>query len=197
MTDKNEAPKSSKWILTGLTLIAILALVFGVGYIYNSYTQSNPSSIPTNTSNTSSPSVPPVQKEAPKDMVKSNLNPNPELTPGDVYANITSEDVCESGYSGRVRNVPASEKKKVYVEYGIPYPQPEGAYEVDHFISLELGGSNDIKNLWPEPTNPTPGFHQKDKVENYLHKQVCDGKMSLGEAQDKIRKDWYAVYLNI
>jgi hypothetical protein len=192
MIYKDEVPKSSKWILSGLALIVFLAIVCGVEYIYNLYIQSNSGDNATNTSNTSSPSV---QKSSLKDVTKPNLNPNPELTPGDVYTNITSQDVCESGYSGRVRNVPASEKKKVYQEYGISYPQPEGAYEVDHFISLELGGSNDIKNLWPEPANPTPGFHEKDKVENYLHKQVCDGKMSLGEAQDKIRNDWYAVYL--
>ncbi len=29
----------------------------------------------------------------------------------------------------------------------IPY-----AHEVDHLVSLELGGSNDIRNLWPEPS---------------------------------------------
>ena len=33
-------------------------------------------------------------------------------------------------------------------------------------MSLELGGSNDIKNLWPEAALPTPGFHEKDAVED-------------------------------
>jgi 5-methylcytosine-specific restriction endonuclease McrA len=27
---------------------------------------------------------------------------------------------------------------------------PPGAYEIDHLISISLGGSNDIKNLWPQ-----------------------------------------------
>jgi hypothetical protein len=61
-------------------------------------------------------------------------------------------------------------------------------------ISLELGGSNDISNLWPEAADPTPGFHQKDQVENYLHKQVCDGKLSLKQAQQEIATDWLQVY---
>ncbi len=96
-----------------------------------------------------------------------------------------------------MRNVPLAEKREVYAEYNTSYPQPQGANEVDHFISLELGGSNNIKNLWLEPANPTPGFHEKDIVENYLHAQVCNGSMKLEEAQREIARDWYAVYLKI
>ncbi len=127
----------------------------------------------------------------------STIYPNPDLTPGEVYTNITKEDICTSGYSSRVRDVPLLEKKQVYQEYNISYPQPQGAYEVDHFISLELGGSNDIKNLWPEPSEPRPGFHEKDKTENYLHAQICNNQISLKDAQDKIRNDWYKIYLEM
>jgi len=70
-------------------------------------------------------------------------------------------------------------------------------YEVDHFIPLELGGSNDIKNLWLEPAEPKPGFHEKDIVENCLHYQVCFGNESLQKAQEEIRSDWYSVYQRI
>ena len=126
----------------------------------------------------------------------ANLYPNATLTPGNALP-VDAKMVCQSGYSKSVRNVPETEKKQVYAEYGISYPQPTGSYEVDHFISLELGGSNDITNLWPEPALPTPGFHEKDKVENYLHQQVCNGSMSLKEAQREIATDWYAVYLKI
>jgi hypothetical protein len=62
---------------------------------------------------------------------------------------------------------------------------------------LELGGSNDLKNLWPEPAEPRPGFHEKDRVENYLHRQVCSGRMSLADAQKQIQTDWLAVYEKI
>lgn len=129
--------------------------------------------------------------------VGAGLYPNAILTPGDVFPNVASAQVCTSGYSSSVRNVPVSEKKEVYSEYGYTYPQPEGDFEVDHFISLELGGSNDIKNLWPEPANPQPGFHEKDQVENYLHKQVCSGKETLQQAQEEIKSDWYAIYLQM
>jgi hypothetical protein len=73
----------------------------------------------------------------------------------------------------------------VYAEYGI-VSYTTGKYEVDHLISLELGGSNDISNLWPEAASPQPGFHEKDKVENYLHDQVCSGVISLAQAQQRL-----------
>ena len=66
---------------------------------------------------------------------------------------------------------------------------------MDHFIPLELGGSNDIANLWPEPATPTPGFHEKDKVEIALHNEVCKAHtMTLEEAQRVIATDWLKYY---
>ena len=62
---------------------------------------------------------------------------------------------------------------------------------MDHFIPLEIGGSNDIKNLWLEPATPTPGFHQKDQFENFEHGQVCNGTISAAEAQSRMVSDWY------
>ncbi len=110
-------------------------------------------------------------------------------TPGDVIKGATREQICVPGYSKSVRNVPESVKKEVYAEYGIT-THMKNEYEVDHLISLELGGSNDISNLWPESAEPRPGFHEKDKVENYLHKLVCSGQMTLSDAQIKIAHDW-------
>ena len=114
-------------------------------------------------------------------------------TPGAITTMATQAKICVSGYSSSVRNVPTSEKKQVYEEYGI-YSHRAGQYEVDHLVSLELGGSNDIANLWPEAASPKPGFHEKDKVENYLHDQVCSGAISLKKAQIEIATNWLAVY---
>ncbi len=125
-----------------------------------------------------------------------NINgkfPDKDCTPGAIISTATKDQICQSGYSQTVRNVPESEKNQVYAEYGITSRNP-GEYEVDHFISLELGGSNDISNLFPEAAEPKPGFHEKDKVENYLHAQVCNGSMTLLEAQTQISSNWLDVY---
>lgn len=119
--------------------------------------------------------------------------PDLACTPGAIITTATKAKICVSGYSSSVRNVPTSEKSQVYAEYGIR-SHTTGQYEVDHDVSLELGGSNDIANLWPEPASPKPGFHEKDKVENYLHSQVCSGAISLKQAQIEIATNWLAVY---
>jgi hypothetical protein len=66
-----------------------------------------------------------------------------------------------------------------------------GQYEVGHLISLVLGGSNDIANLWPGSYRIEPwNAHLKDKLEDRLHALVCAAKMSLPDAQKAIAGDW-------
>jgi hypothetical protein len=112
--------------------------------------------------------------------------PDPKLTPGDIVTEKAAV-VCKAGYSKTVRHVTAAKRKEVLKEY---HAKP-GHYECDHRISLELGGSNDIKNLWPEDY---PQATHKDFVENYLHRQVCAGSMSLQEAQFLIVNKWEEIY---
>jgi hypothetical protein len=72
----------------------------------------------------------------------------------------------------------------MYRAYGI---RSGTVSELDHLVSLELGGANDAANLWPEVGGvPNP----KDKVENDLHKAVCSGKVALAAAQKAIASDW-------
>jgi hypothetical protein len=114
-------------------------------------------------------------------------------TPGAVFPQATVDQICVRGYAHSVRDVPYEVKKQAYEEYGV-YHRYKGEYEVDHLVSLELGGSNDIANLWPEAADPRPGFHEKDKVENYLHQEVCAGRIPLKKAQWLIADDWMKVY---
>ena len=113
-------------------------------------------------------------------------------TPGAVLTT-DARIVCVSGYSSKVRDVSVATKEKDFAEYGIPYSE-HANYEVDHLISLELGGSNDISNLWPEAHNIPDGSFVKDKLENYLHAQVCGGKMTLTQAQYEISSNWLKYY---
>jgi hypothetical protein len=119
--------------------------------------------------------------------------PDPAKTPGDVLTTDTSA-VCTPGYTKTVRNVPAEIKKQVYRNYGIISHKP-GEYEVDHLVSLELGGSNSIRNLWPESYITKPlNAHVKDKLENKLHELVCNGSVSIVEAQRAIAENWIDAY---
>ena len=127
------------------------------------------------------------------DQNNSPLMPDPNLTPGATLP-VATGDICVPGYSKKVRNVPLDVKQQVYAEYGITSHQP-GEYEVDHLISLELGGSNSIKNLWPQSYLTQPwNAHVKDALENELHAEVCSGKVDLPTAQHDISTDWIAAY---
>jgi len=125
------------------------------------------------------------------------LFPDTKLTPGVTRA-VTAKAVCVPGSSKAVRNVPTSEKNAVYKEYGILKRAP-GSYEIDHDISLELGGSNEIGNLWPEIYDINvggfnEGAHTKDALENKLHSLMCSGKLTMPQAQNAIRGDWRVAY---
>ena len=127
------------------------------------------------------------------DQSNAPLLPDSKMTPGATLP-VTRDDICVPGYTQKVRNVPADVKRQIYTEYGIPSHKP-GEYEVDHLISLELGGSNSIKNLWPQSYLTQPwNAHVKDALENELHSEVCSGTLDLAAAQHEISTDWIAAY---
>lgn len=144
------------------------------------------------------PVAPPSAPAVPSGPAVSNgsgppILPDSQRTPGATLA-VTTEDICVPGYTQKVRDVPSAVKQQVYAEYGITHHQP-GEYEVDHLISLELGGSNSIKNLWPESYETEPwNAHVKDQIENELHRLVCSGQLDLKTAQQAIATDWIAAY---
>src|SRR3954468_6796546 len=115
---------------------------------------------------------------------------------------ITQTMICTTGYSKCIRNVSSALKKAVYKAYGMPQGPHTGlcdsdeGCEVDHLISIELGGANDRKNLWPQPYEGLQfNAHAKDKLENFLHDQVCNGgKLTLHAAQREITTNWVESY---
>lgn len=117
--------------------------------------------------------------------------PNPALTPGAAFA-VGRARICVSGYASSVRDVPESEKDAVYARYGVPHVPHQ--HEVDHLVSLELGGSNAIANLWPEPYAGRWGARTKDVLEDRLHDLVCAGTIRLRYAQRIEARNWVAAY---
>ncbi len=120
--------------------------------------------------------------------------PDPNMTPGDVLTT-NLKTICTPGYTQTVRDVPSALKRQVYSQYGIRTRKP-GEYEIDHLISLELGGSNSVRNLWPESYLTKPlNAHVKDDLENKLHELICTGKIPVAIAQQTIASDWIAAYV--
>ena len=117
--------------------------------------------------------------------------PNTDMTPGTFYADATLDKICVKGYTSTVRHVTDKQKDEVFKEYNI---ERSSNYEVDHLISLELGGSNDTRNLWPQSYSGIWGARIKDALENRLHDLVCMGKADLRTAQYEISHNWIQAY---
>lgn len=110
--------------------------------------------------------------------------PDSGCTPGVVDVKVTTADLCPHLGPSVVRLVTQATKDAVRARYS-----DHTAGEIDHLISLELGGTNDPANLWPEDGKiPNP----KDKVEDALHRWVCavPSAARLAQAQSAIRTDW-------
>lgn len=140
---------------------------------------------------TTHPTVHPAGHRARHAQVPRVDLPDRTLTPGRVLTRRASV-VCRPGYASSVRDVSSSTKESVYARYGVPHTPY--AHEVDHLVSLELGGSNAVANLWPEPYAGRWGARTKDVLENRLHDLVCAGALSLPAAQRLEARDWVAAY---
>lgn len=117
--------------------------------------------------------------------------PNPNLTPGKLTGHTLSQ-ICKVGYTLDQRHVTKSIRKEVMRRYGLD-PKNLHDYEIDHYVSLELGGSNDIENLWPQPILEA---RKKDVVETKLHRRMCRGEITLEQAQQSV-ENWEEIYKEI
>ena len=125
-------------------------------------------------------------------------NPDRRCSPGAFYSKLTKSKICAASFrTSTIRNVPTSVKHEVETEYGLVPKSYGSTLEIDHIVSLELGGSNNIANLFPEKADAHPGYHVKDKLENKLHDLVCSGKRQLAPTQRKIASDWQALYKSV
>ena len=124
--------------------------------------------------------------------------PDRRCSPGAYYSALTTAVICASAFrTATIRNVPESEKFAVEREYGM-IARPYGhTIEIDHIVALELGGSNDIANLFPEPGSGANDYRVKDALENRAHDLVCAGQLSLRTAQVSMAADWEALYRRV
>jgi hypothetical protein len=113
---------------------------------------------------------------------------DPVRTPGvlnpDVTQDTIASTICSTGWTKTVRpstSYTDALKVRQMREYG--ETGPASGYQEDHLISLELGGHpTDPRNLWPEPY---PRAAHVDGIENDLNRRVCEGSLTLADAQTK------------
>lgn len=129
---------------------------------------------------------------------KRGPSPDRACSPGAYLSGLTASVLCSPGFhTSTIRNVPESLKHAVEIEYGMPARAYGRTIEIDHIVPLELGGSNDIANLFPEPGSGVANYRIKDRLENRLHAMVCAGQIVLRAAQQRIAADWQGLYRQV
>lgn len=124
--------------------------------------------------------------------------PDPDLTPG-VAKTRSLAVLCHTKWGRDRRFVTAAMKRQVFKSYGLSGNHDRSCrskrhFEIDHLISRELGGADDVKNLWPQCYGGTWNAVMKDRLENRLHKEVCEGRLTPAKAQEMIVDDWRAAW---
>ena len=173
----------------------------------------------------------------------ASIYPDSANTPGatnpDIRQSNIADNICSKAWSTSKVRPPASYtshlKQQQMSDLGLPGTAAN--YEEDHLISLENGGCPKCpENLWPEAygdqhhrmtqsqrsawnkTHPTshqvlPGALQKDKVESFVHDEICfdvpnakfNGSranrptisITLRRGQEILSTDWYMCYLKM
>jgi hypothetical protein len=118
--------------------------------------------------------------------------PSAFLTPGDARK-VTKEQICAPGYAASVKPTKDSMKIEAFSRYGLRDGQ-SATDVLDHLIPIELGGTDSLENLWPEPVKGEWNAAQKDALEQKLLGMVCDGTLTVKQAQGAIRKNWVQAY---
>jgi hypothetical protein len=116
--------------------------------------------------------------------------PNLTVTPG-VARPLTLKQVCSTKWGKDRRHVTDAMKTQVAKNYGLTRTDITASgkspcCEIDHLVPRELGGADDVKNLWPQNWKEA---HVKDQRENALHVLVCapHPTITLEAAQDEMR----------
>ncbi|HEY8996854.1 MAG TPA: zf-HC2 domain-containing protein [Edaphobacter sp.] len=122
------------------------------------------------------------------------LLPNRSLTPGAVRSVALAElcQVVDNDDLDPVVSVPT--QKAIFHEYGIPPEQSRVNFQMDYLINPQLGGVDDVRNLWPQPYSSEWNARAKDELERHLHQMVCDHKIELADAQREIAENWIDAY---
>ena len=137
------------------------------------------------------------------------LLPDPTVTPGVIDTTIVADlskkpymvngiehNICAPDFrtpAFRVATKSQSIKKKVCQSYGIESGCPGPQYALDDICSVETGCKNVQANLWPQPIGQARiKDHQVEDKLGGPRGLICQGKISLKDAQSCLITDWVA-----
>lgn len=119
--------------------------------------------------------------------------PNPLITPGAAVVDLKLEQICPD--QTRLMSNPIINetiRDKVLAMYDL---LGRGDFFIDFLIPFELGGTNEPRNLWPIPyASRRDTLIRKVELEHKLHEMVCNGSISLDDAQNIFRFSWVEGY---
>lgn len=125
--------------------------------------------------------------------------PDPKLTPGVARTDLSVEQICKTKWGRDARAVSASMKKRVFIAYGFNLlnKDPRCPCEIDHMWSRELAGADDVKNLMVQSYKGPWNAHMKDRLENRLHKEVCENGLDPAQARESMgpNTDWRKTFV--
>ena len=115
------------------------------------------------------------------------------MTPGWTVDGITLQKICTTKWGQDARKVTVTMKQNVMNAYHFDIKtcplsnlnkKRARRVEIDHLIPRSIGGADDERNLWPQCYELTKkkkieqddGAHKKDRLEAFLHKDVCAKK---------------------
>jgi hypothetical protein len=141
----------------------------------------------------------------PKQCTLSSANgqalPDKNCTPGSADAEVIAArlgnpgnlkgTICTPGWT-RAAAAPSQELLSVLnaaqAAYNVRVPTG-GAVLLDHLVPPDLGGSEDVSNLWPMPIEP--GIQNlKANTDATVNKAVCAGTVGLAAAQQAMATNW-------
>lgn len=113
--------------------------------------------------------------------------PNPALTPG-VMVNVAVSAICRPGYATEARKkLTRGTKERVWKAYGVERAD-RSRYRLDHYVPISAGGcAYCAANLWPEPVADSVA---KDRLEARLHRDLCAGRITLGDVPGIVGRGW-------
>ncbi|MDP9064783.1 MAG: hypothetical protein M3O06_02825 [Pseudomonadota bacterium] len=115
---------------------------------------------------------------------------NPEVT-----EKTLARTICVRGYTATIRptrNYSDGVKRTLLRQAGLDASHG-GEYELDHIVPLGVGGHpRKMSNLMLQPWQGPNSATKKDRLERRLQHLVCNGLITLADAQLCIAEDWQA-----